>query len=161
MPELGFDLNSYEAQQGFTPPPPGDYTAAIESADIQPTANNTGKVMKLSVQIIEGPHQGKSLLHFLNIVNPSDKAEKIARQELAAIVEACGKPKSIQRTEELYGLPVRITVGIEKDNKGVDRARIQRFSAYRPRSTAAPVASSPAAQSQSAANGDGSPPWNS
>lgn len=159
-PEFDFDLSTYEAKQGFTPPPPGEYVAAVESSGFQPTNAGTGTMLKLVFQILEGPRKGDTIQHFLNVVNPSAKAEKIAREELKALFEAVGKvvtPKS--RSEELHGLPLMITVGTRPGNDNREYAEIKRFKPYAKSGATAP-APSPAAQSSAAAE-TGAPPWNS
>ena len=62
---------------GFKLVPPGIYNVFIVASDVKNTAGNTGKILELQCQIIDGQHVGEKLVDRLNIVNKSDTAQRI------------------------------------------------------------------------------------
>ena len=73
----------------------GTFKAVVSASDIVPTAAGTGKILKLTHTIVDGEHTGRKIFTNLNIVNPSAKAQQIARGQLSSLAQACGLPPGI------------------------------------------------------------------
>ena len=98
MPAWDFDATSYDepaTKSSFDPLPPGDYTAIVAESDMKDTKAGTGKYIELSIHIVEGPHEGRRLWERLNVYNPSEQAERIARSQLNNLSNAVGKTGAI------------------------------------------------------------------
>jgi hypothetical protein len=111
----GFDANQYEAQS-FDVLPAGEYDVVIVSSTVQKTKSGTGKLLKLELQVINGPFKNRKLFDNLNLWNSSQEAQKIARGQMSAICRAIGNltPKD---SSELHMKPIRCKVRIKKSDE--------------------------------------------
>lgn len=146
----GFDANDFPQTPDYGPIPGGKYVAAIVASEMRPNRAETGSYLQLTLEIIEGEHKGRRLWARLNLDNPSEIAQKIARAELAAICRAVGvlAPKD---SEELHNLPLVINVKCKKRNDSDEIVNVvsgysSRFS-QKP-SPAQPISSRPPWASQ-------------
>lgn len=96
--------------------PAGKYKAVITSSEEKPTKAMTGSMLKLQLQVIEGPHQGAYVFDQLNINNPSKTAQEIAERQLSAICRAVGvyTPKE---SSDLHNKPLMVTVKVENSEQ--------------------------------------------
>jgi hypothetical protein len=94
-------LEMIEDRENVTPlsmdfdPIEGVFKAAVTASDVVPTAAGTGKILKLTHTIVDGEHTGRKIFTNYNIVNPSVKAQTIARGQLSSLAQACGLPPGI------------------------------------------------------------------
>lgn len=125
---LGFDAQQVEPN-GFDLLPAGEYDAVIVDSKVVPTKAGDGKILKLQLQVLNGQYQNRTLFDQLNLWNPSQKAEQIAKGTLSALCRAVNvlTPKD---TSELHNKPVRISVGVQKSEEYGDQNKIK---AYKPR----------------------------
>ena len=104
MAYLGsFDANTVEPAD-FSALPAGDYSVLISSSEWKP-AKSGGQYLSLTLQVLEGPHQGRFLWHNLNLNHPTAQAAEIAQRELSAICRAVGR-MTIEDTEQLHDIPM-------------------------------------------------------
>jgi hypothetical protein len=141
LTELGFDANQVEPG-GFDLIPPGEYDAVITKSEVKGTSTG-GKMLKLQLQICNGPLQNRVLFDQLNLWNSNAQAVQIAKGTMSAICRAVNvlTPKD---SSELHDKPMRISVGIQKgkgDYEGQDQNRIK---AYKPRQSGGPAPTAPA-----------------
>ena len=115
MPSFDFDVSAYESapSRSFDPLPPGDYEAIITNSEMRPTKAGTGEYLALTLEIISGDHAGRRLWENLNVKNPSEKAENIARGQLNAIGRACGIAKLTDK-ESLHEVPMIVSLDIDR-----------------------------------------------
>ena len=92
-------------QGDYTPVPPGEYKVMVKDSDMKPTSNGLGNYIQLDLEIIEGEHQGRTLIERLNIDNPNQQAVDIAQRSLNAICVAVGKMSNAD-TQELHNIPM-------------------------------------------------------
>jgi len=126
----GFNANDVEPFVGFDPIPVGDYLVVITNSERQETKAGDSQLVTLELQVIDGPHKGRTLFDRLNLWNKSQKATEIARATLSAICRAVGvmQPRD---TCELHNIPLIASVKVEKrEDNGKYTNRI---SAYKPR----------------------------
>lgn len=133
-----FDPSEYELDS-FDLVPPGEYVAAIVNDEDVPNKSGSGSHLKLTLQIIEGPHKGRLLWDRLNLQHPKEIVVKIARGKLSSICKAVGvlRPKD---TAELRDKPLIIRVGVSGDFNEVKGYKPLNTSKQRPARTSPPSA---------------------
>lgn len=112
MAKLGLDLSAVKISTGsdFSIVPTGKYNVVVGSAEVKDTKN--GSALVIGYKIIDGEHEGKMVKDFLNIVNPSADAQRIAMERLATISWATdiGGSKLNDSDELLNKTPFEIVV---------------------------------------------------
>ena len=86
----GFNAAEIEPTGSYDPIPAGWYKVVFTDAEEKPTKAQTGSYLQLSVEVIEGDHQGRKLVERLNLNNPNQTAVEIAQRTLSAICRAIG-----------------------------------------------------------------------
>lgn len=82
------------------PMPDGEYRAMIIDEDYRANSKGTGHFLEFKFQVTEpGEFDGRWIWDYLNLDNPSNEAEDIAKRTLAKIAEACGRPNCADTTE--------------------------------------------------------------
>jgi hypothetical protein len=119
---LNFNANDEDTSNTV---PAGTYVAFMVSHEWKENSKHTGRYLSLKWQIASGPHEKRNVFSMLNLDNPNPDAVKIARRELALICKATGvmTPK---QTEELYNIPICITVITEEYN-GDTRNKVKNY----------------------------------
>lgn len=162
MAKFGFDVSDVTPDTGSTggsydPIPDGEYTLKALEAEEKATSAGTGSYIKVKFEVVKGEFTGRLIWQNFNINNPSDKAQRIGRQQMVAWATACGKPDA-DDTDKLLDKPFTAAVGIEKGTGGYsDSNRIKAFlfnqeaapakTAPKPAAKAAPAAAAPASKS--------------
>jgi hypothetical protein len=140
MAKVHFDISTYEApKSGFDPLPKGEYAAIVTESQMKITKAGTGEYLALTMQITDGEHSGRKIWENLNLHNPNEVAETIARANLKAISEACGFAE-LDDTDQLNDIPFILVLDI--DRKDLTRNRVMGYK--RAGSGSAPSASSAA-----------------
>ena len=166
MAKFGFDVSDVTPDTGATggsydPIPDGEYYLKALEAEEKSTSAGTGSYIKVKFEVIKGEYAGRWIWQNFNINNPSEKAQRIGRQQVAAWCAACGKPDA-DDTDKLLEKPFRADVTIEKGTGGYkDSNRIKAFL-FENAETGAPKAAAkpapkPAAPAASAAKSTN--PW--
>ena len=114
-----FDASQVEPKGDYSPVPPGEYKVQIVTSDFVETANRTGHMLKLEMEILEGDQSGRRLYDRLNLDNPNAQAQEIAQRTLSAICHAVGK-LSVQDSNELHMLPMTAVVAVKPAGTGRD-----------------------------------------
>jgi len=150
MATIDFDVSSYEApKSNFDPLPRGEYLAIVTESQMKATKSGTGEYLEMVIQIVDGEFSGRKIWERLNIYNPNEVAETIARAALKSIGVACGIT-GLDDTDKLNDVPFIIVLDI--DRKDPTRNRVMGYktagakSAFvaRPTATkAAPAAAKP------------------
>ena len=130
---INIDANVPEAGS-FTIIPPATYKAVIAGDKITTTKDGRGKMLELTVQIIEGPYTGLTIIDRLNIVNASQQAQNIAQGTLKRICGVLRAPFPPQNTDSLMGKPMLVTVGVEEftSNKTGNPLKSNKIKNYAP-----------------------------
>ena len=130
---INIDANVPEAGS-FTIIPPATYKAVIAGDKITTTKDGRGKMLELTVQIIEGPYTGLTIIDRLNIVNASQQAQNIAQGTLKRICGVLRAPFPPQNTDSLMGKPMLVTVGVEEftSNKTGNVLKSNKIKNYAP-----------------------------
>lgn len=163
MAKFGFDVSEVEvnAPAEYDPIPEGEYILKALDAEEKQTAAGTGSYIKVKFEVTKGEYAGRLLWQNFNVNNPSEKAQRIGRQQLVAWATACGKADA-DDTDKLLEKPFRAAVAIEKGTGGYkDSNKIKAFlfdqAEAAPKAAAAPkVAPAP---KTAPAPAKGANPW--
>lgn len=169
MAYLGFDATTVAPSSDFSALPSGEYAVIITATEMVATKRGDGQMLKLTLEVVEGPHKGRLLWARLNLVNNNPKAVDIAQRELSAICHAIGKPY-IKDSDELCNLPLRAKVAyVPARDQYAESNDVKAWKAYNSAPSASPasafktvpVAPTPAAPAHSAKTPTPTPtpPW--
>lgn len=151
--DMGFDARNVEPSAPRDAVPAGDYQAILVKSERKLNTKKTGELLALEFQILNGPFQNRKLYANLNIRNASAQSQQIAWAELSALCHAV-EVLSPGDTQELHGIPLIVTVKVDKDS---DRGPQNRITGYKHRNAGRPT-QQPAAVNQQPANGQYQPP---
>lgn len=132
MAKFGFDVSDVSPDTGaagnsYDPIPEGEYVLKALEAEEKTTTKGDGSYIKVKFEVAKGEFTGRLLWQNFNINNPSEKAQRIGRQQLVAWATACGKPEA-DDTDKLLEKQFRADVAIEKGTGGYsDSNRIKAF----------------------------------
>jgi hypothetical protein len=95
MAKLNLSLGDVKPTTGatgssFAIVPTGKYSVVVGSAEVGTTKSGSSLIM--GYKIVDGEHEGKLIKDFLNIVNPSEVAQRISMERLATIAWATNAP---------------------------------------------------------------------
>ena len=163
MAKFSFDTSTVEVSgsgSAMPPIPDGTYHALVMGSEIKvtkPDSIKPGQMIVLEWHIVGGPYDGRRIYQNYNVVCPtSDKAENIAKADMASACQAMGLD-GYEDTDELHVHEIKITVSTEPGSNGYPpRNRIDAYaSAYdKPAQVAEP--SQPAQPQQPVGK---KPPW--
>lgn len=170
LDENDVNLDEVEIQERSSDPvPAGEYLVSAIEGDV--VRKDDGKVgLKLTWEIQSGPHEGRRLWEYLNIVHSNADAQRIAIERLTQIwrdsMGGTGRPG----VDDLLMRPIMAKVTIQKrKDTGEYQNRISKYYSAEtapPAAKAAPAAApkaapkaAPAAQPPKASAGAGNRPW--
>lgn len=151
MVEMGFDFNADEAaaeyKAGFEVVPPGIYNVVIVDSTKKPNKAGTGAILEFKYELLDGSK--RHVVDRLNIVHPSETAQKIARATLGKIAQCVGHKGVLKNTDTLHGRPFGIKVVIEDFESNTEKGKMlqsNKVADYFEKSAiiGVPAASSPA-----------------
>jgi hypothetical protein len=150
--DIGFTADELPESRGdYEPLPEGWYSAEIGDAEIRVTKDGTGQYIRCRYNIMGPTKAGRVVFGNLNIMNKSQKAEEIGRQQLGELMRSIGLGR-IEDTDQLIGCPLQIKLSIRPAENGY--AAQNDVRGFRAPEGAAPAKAAPAASSAKAA-----PPW--
>lgn len=133
LTDVPLDPNVAESGS-FMVVPEGVYKAVIAGDKIVSTKDGKGKILELTIQIVDGTHTGSTIVDRLNIVNASQQAQNIAQGTLKRICGVLRAPFPPQTTDALMGKPMLVTVGVEEftSNKTGNVLKSNKIKNYAP-----------------------------
>lgn len=144
----------------YEPIPAGEYVLRAVEAEEKTTASG-GTMIKAKFEVAKGEHTGRLLWQNFNIVNASETAQRIGRQQIVAWATACGKPNA-DDTDKLLGKPFAASVDIDPAKNGYKASnKIKAFLTSQD-DDAAPTKKAPAAPKtapKAAPAAKGANPW--
>lgn len=159
MAKFGFDVTEVDASAPaeYDPIPEGEYTLKAVDAEEKNTSRGDGSYIKVKFEVVKGEHAGRLLWQNFNINNPSEKAQRIGRQQLVAWATACGKPNA-DDTDKLLGKPFNASVSIEPGTGGYKPSNRIKVFLFDQGEASAPVKKAPPA-AKAAPAAKGANPW--
>jgi hypothetical protein len=110
--------------------PAGVYPVKITASELATTKSGNGQLLKLTLQVIEGPGGGRMVWESLNIIHTNAEAQKIGQRQFAQLRAALGLG-AVSDSEELHDRPLRIRLKIEPGKDGFQpRNRVSAFLPY-------------------------------
>jgi len=144
----GFNAAEVEPQQSMEPLPAGWYRAVITASEEKPTKAQTGSFLMMTLEVIEGQHQGRKVFERLNLNNPNATAVEIAQRTLSSICRAVGV-MTPRNSSDLHDKPFMVKLAVKPgDGQYGPSNDIKEYAEQ----DKAPSASAPAASSST-------PPW--
>lgn len=148
MANLGeaIDVDSIVPERGdFEPLPAGPYMVQVTDSDVLDTKAGNGKILKLTMEVMDGPFSNRKLWVNLNFKNQNATAQRIAQEQIKQICDAVGHSGQLTDSEVLHYKPMRAQVVIRKDPQYGDSNEVKRFSGM---SGSAPPAGKPAPEGE-------------
>ena len=164
LSDLNYDPSKVEdvGEGNFRCIPPGIYNVVIVDSLLRETKAGNGKYLEITYQIIEGREVGQTVKERINVVNPSETAQRIGLSQLRKICEAVGHKGQLKDSCQLHGKPMSIKVSIEEfesnkepgkmlqSNRVESRMPRQSVQTAPPPQAATPTAAAPAESGQQA-----------
>lgn len=118
MARFGFSVEEVEvSDRNFEVMPKGEYRLRATGDELKDTKNGDGQYLAVTFEVHSGEHKGRKIWQNFNIVNPSEKAQNIGREQVAGWARACGKPNA-KDSNELIDRPFSCILDIEKGTGG-------------------------------------------
>jgi hypothetical protein len=114
---LNFDATKIDPTDTFSPLPAGDYQVVISKAEVKPTKNQQGRLLELTLKVVDGQARGRVIFERLNLWNQNQTAVEIAQKRLSQYCHAAGRLR-IADASELMNIPVLVTLSIRQDPSG-------------------------------------------
>jgi len=163
MADLGtsIDVDNIVPERGdFEPLPAGPYTVQVIESDVIPTKAETGLILKLTMEVMEGPYANRKVWANLNFKNPNATAQRIAQEQIKQICDAVGHKGPLSDSEVLHFKPLRAQLTIRKSDQYGDQNDVKRYlslSGAPPAGKASPQQAVAGAAQKAAAGGAGRP----
>jgi len=161
MADLDFDFNpaAVEDRPDYGILPVGEYVGEVTESDYLATKKGTGKYIKLTFTIMEGPYVGRKYFDNLNVQNENKQAMDIANATLKELLVAMNITVPFKKTEQLHGIPVLMKVGVSKRKDTGEDQNTVRYKPLSARGQAAPRAAAPAGAPSPAPDAPKKKPW--
>lgn len=139
--DFDFDADTYvPVLNEFSLLPIGDVTAMIVKSDYGATAAGNGKVIKLVLDILDGPSKGRKIFSNLCVKHTNPKTENIANAHFQELLKACGVPRTNRKLSPLHNIPITVRVALGKDSR---TGKDQNEYTFKPLGGGAPAAPRP------------------
>ena len=118
MASFGFDTTEYESSTDFEVMPKGEYTLKATDCELKKTKSGEGAYLSVTFEVVKpSAFNGRKVWQNFNIHNPSDKAQKIGREQVSGWARACGKPNAAD-SDALLERQFACKLDIEKGTGG-------------------------------------------
>ena len=104
-----------------SPLPEGGYTARIIESSEGATKTGSGRMIELTWEVVDGPHQGRRVWQHVNYINMNPTAQQIGQIMLGKIALACGHSEAIGSTDVLHDRPCEIRLSVKRQDGYGDR----------------------------------------
>ena len=125
-----FTYDEKAKPDAFDPLPAGVYTVRITNADSKQTKKGDGEYLAVTLTVIEGEYKNRTIIERYNLVNPSEKAERIGNAQFASLRQAAGITVKLRDTQELVDKSRRFDIYLKcverSDGQGMEN-RISRY----------------------------------
>lgn len=131
MAQLGesIDVDNIVPERGdFEPLPAGPYMVQVIDSDVVETKAQDGLILKLTLEVMDGPFANRKVWANLNFKNKNPTAQRIAQEAIKQICDAVGYSGQLTDSEVLHYKPLRAQLTIRKDAEYGDRNEVKRYS---------------------------------
>lgn len=128
--DFGFDSTDVPPARDVSDPVPAGWYAVENSATtIKPTKSGGGKILEVEHTVIEGDYKGRKVWSRFNVVNASEEAQRIAREQLSALCHATGVLKFRQH-EQLQNHRLLVRVVVQQDQGYAAKNEVKAWKEY-------------------------------
>lgn len=117
MGQLNYNTNDYAPSEDREVIPAGIYDLIVKSEELKDMASGNGKGLSLIYEVIDGPHKGAGIFHWINIEHIVEVTQRIGRRELKSLQVACGIA-NLNDSSELVGKIFKADIDIEPEKTG-------------------------------------------
>jgi hypothetical protein len=132
MASLGesIDVDNIVPERGdFDPLPAGPYMVQVIESDVVETKAGDGLILKLTLEVMDGPFANRKVWANLNFKNRNATAQRIAQEAIKQICDAVGFGGQLTDSEVLHYKPLRAQITIRKSAEYGDQNDVKRYSA--------------------------------
>ena len=129
MAQLNYDVNAEELESSYDPVPAGQYNVIITESAYEDNKSKTGKILKLTYQIMEGPFKDKKIFENLNLIHSNKQAEEISRKAFNSIGVALGFNK-VEDSVQLHNKMLTLDVIVKNSEEYGLQNSIKKHLAY-------------------------------
>jgi hypothetical protein len=147
-----------EANNSFDPIPAGWYQVSIAKCEVKKTKAGTGSYLNVQYSVIGSEYTNRVVFGMITLTNPNETAETIGKQQLNALMSACGITK-LNDTDQLIGQNIEIKVSIKKDDEYGDKNEVKAFKSIAGSQPPMPKPTQQSAQTQAAPAQKAKAPW--
>lgn len=119
MDLTGFNADEIEPNATREPVPAGWYKVVIVESEEKPTKAQTGSYLQLTLEVIEGAHQGRKVFERLNLSNPNVTAVEIAQRTLSGICRAVNV-RLPRNSSDLHDKPLMAKIKVTPARDGYE-----------------------------------------
>lgn len=143
MAELGYTPDYNQPEESFEIVPAGEYICIIAESDYAPNKKNTGMILKLTWEVIDGPLKERKIFENLNLQHENAQAAVIGQKALNSICIAAGI-QHVQDSAQLHGIPMILDISVKDDPTYGKQNQIKKHLPYQ-KSNSVPGATPPPA----------------
>lgn len=124
-----FNAHEFDPTQGNPPLPVGRHPVVIADSEVKPTKGNDGGFLELTLKIIDGPAQGQTGPHRVNLYSSSQKAAEIAHRQMSAICHAIAV-FDVSDTRVMHDKPFMVDVALQPGEEAAAKGYTQVTKIY-------------------------------
>lgn len=125
MLPMNYTVDPTAVEESIDALPAGEYIVQAIEASYEPNSKNTGKILKITYEVLDGHFKGRKIFENLNLENPNKQAEEISRRSLNSLCLAIGL-KELQSPSQILRTPLTVKLNFKKDEKYGDRNEIKK-----------------------------------
>ena len=144
MASMNLNTEELPDSDNLEPVPGGVYAVEIVESDTVVPNSGKGEMLKVTMEVIEGPYVNRKIWDNILYVHPNEDAQRIGQQKIKSICKAVGFAGQLEDSTQLHSVPFQVRVIIEEKDgyapKNVVKAYLegaQATASPAPRQTAA------------------------
>lgn len=131
-----FDARTVEPSSFAPPVPAGDYQVIVTESEPKQNTKGTGGYLEITLQIVQGEFQNRTLKWFLNIFHTDPQTVQIAYRHLSALSHVT-RVFNLTDTRQLHNIPFIAVIAIQTGGMFNDVKAVKDINGNQPGKTAA------------------------
>lgn len=129
MAELNYHADHDDGERSVEAVPAGEYICVVEDSDYVDNKKGTGRMLKLTYQIIDGPFKGQKIFENLSLEHENQQTVTIARKALNSLCAAVDIVE-LKDSSQLHNIPLRLDIGIKENEEYGKQNKIKKHLPY-------------------------------
>jgi len=129
MAELNYHADHEDGERSVEAVPAGEYICVVEDSDYVDNKKGTGRMLKLTYQIIDGPFKGQKIFENLSLEHENQQTVTIARKALNSLCAAVDIVE-LKDSSQLHNIPLRLDIGIKESEEYGKQNKIKKHLPY-------------------------------